>query len=200
MVRRKRDRPQREAQPLAAIEAALAAEDPGRIFIPASPSDGDVHQWKLWHGFAPWTSLTEEQPPFMSEFGLQALPNLATVSQMFSGHPPRFLRDPRWRERKAQAAKLQHYANPPLEGDLGMAVAASQRAQMTALQVGMRPRGCGAASAAVWSSGSSTSPAGRHLVGDRPRWAPEVGLRDVAPQLPAAPDRGALSVAPLRAG
>jgi beta-mannosidase len=128
---------QREAQPLAAIEAVLAAEDPGRIFIPASPSDGDVHQWKLWHGFAPWTSLAEEQPPFMSEFGLQALPNLATVSQMFSGHPPRLLSDPRWRERKAQAAKLQHYANPPLEGDLGFAVAASQRAQMTALQVGI---------------------------------------------------------------
>jgi beta-mannosidase len=56
---------------------------------------------------------------------------------MFSGRPPHFLRDPRWSERKAQATKLRHYANPPLEGDLGFAVAATQRAQATGLQVGI---------------------------------------------------------------
>jgi beta-mannosidase len=129
--------PERERLPLSAIQQVLAQEDPDRIFIPASPSDGDVHQWRVWHGFAPWTRLADEKPSFMSEFGLQALPHLATVSQMFSGHPPRLLRDPRWRERKAQVDKLKHYANPPLEGDLRFTVAATQRAQMTALQVGI---------------------------------------------------------------
>ena len=127
----------REVEPLSAIEAALTEEDPGRVFIPASPSDGDVHQWDVWHGLAPWTNLAEKQLPFVSEFGLQSLPNAATISQMFSGRPPRFLRDPRWRERKAQSAKLQHYANSPLEDDLGLAVAATQHAQATGLQVGI---------------------------------------------------------------
>ena len=87
LVRRQRDQPATRAAAAGSNRAVLAEEDPGAAFIPASPSDGDVHQWKLWHGFAPWT-IWREDPPFMSEFGLQALPNLATVSQMFSGDPP----------------------------------------------------------------------------------------------------------------
>ena len=34
-----------------------AEEDPARPWIPASPCEGDIHQWDVWHGSAPWTDL-----------------------------------------------------------------------------------------------------------------------------------------------
>jgi beta-mannosidase len=115
----------------------LAEEDPARPWIPASPCDGDVHQWQVWHGFAPWTDLTGNGAPFMSEFGLQALPDAATVAEMFPRGAPAWLDDARWAAAKAQAAKLRHYAGPGADDDLLAAIEATQRAQATALQVGI---------------------------------------------------------------
>ena len=79
----------------------------------------------------------------MSEFGLQALPDAATVAEMFPTGAPATLDDPRWVERKAQIDKLRHYAGldaGPSTGSgpgLAAAIAATQRAQATALQVGI---------------------------------------------------------------
>ena len=135
--------PRRERLPLEALAQVLAEEDPARPWIPASPCDGDLHHWQVWHGFAPWTDLVDLGAPFMSEFGLQALPDAATVAEMFPGAEPAALEDSRWAERKAQIAKLRHYAGPdagPSTGsrrDLAAAIAATQRAQATALQVGI---------------------------------------------------------------
>ena len=69
----------RERLPLDALARVLAEEDPARPWIPASPCDGDLHHWQVWHGFAPWTDLAGLDAPFMSEFGLQTLPGAATV-------------------------------------------------------------------------------------------------------------------------
>ena len=102
--------PRRERLPLAALARVLAEEDPARPWIPASPCDGDLHHWQVWHGFAPWTDLAGLDAPFMSEFGLQALPDAATVTEMFPTGAPATLDDPRWVERKAQIDKLRHYA------------------------------------------------------------------------------------------
>ena len=104
--------PRRERLPLDALARVLAEEDPARPWIPASPCDGDLHHWQVWHGFAPWTDLAGLDAPFMSEFGLQALPDAATVAEMFPTGAPAALADPRWVERKAQIDKLRHYAGP----------------------------------------------------------------------------------------
>ena len=67
------------------------AEDPEHSYWPSSPSSdtpfvdpngqrqGDAHYWDVWHGGKPFTSYRDQYPRFMSEFGFQALPPLATV-------------------------------------------------------------------------------------------------------------------------
>ncbi|OQA47215.1 MAG: Exo-beta-D-glucosaminidase precursor [Chloroflexi bacterium ADurb.Bin325] len=129
--------PRRERLPLAALAEALAQEDGRRPWIPASPSDGDVHQWNVWHGFAPWTELSEQAPPFMSEFGLQALPDAATVAEMFPAGAPQSLFAAAWRARKAQPDKLRHYAGPEMTASLANAIRLTQRVQAAALQAGI---------------------------------------------------------------
>jgi len=129
--------PVRERLPLGVITDVLRREDPDRLWLPASPADGDLHQWDIWHGRAPWASLADLRPPFMSEFGMQALPGAATVAEMFANGAPESLADPRWPARKAQVTKLRHYAGPGASRDLPAAIAATQRAQAVALQVGI---------------------------------------------------------------
>ncbi len=67
------------------------AEDPDRPYWPSSPSSdtpfedpngqrqGDTHYWDVWHGRQPFTAYRAQYPRFMSEFGFQALPPLATI-------------------------------------------------------------------------------------------------------------------------
>jgi beta-mannosidase len=68
------------------------AEDPDHTYWPSSPSSGapfqnpngqrqgDAHYWDVWHGGRPFTAYRSQFPRFMSEFGFQALPPLATIS------------------------------------------------------------------------------------------------------------------------
>ncbi len=132
--------PRRERLPLRTIERVVVREDGSRPWIPASPSEGDVHQWDVWHGAAPWQSLAEVQAPFMSEFGLQALPAEATLREMFPDGVPASLDDPRWAERKLQADKLRHYAEALPEWNLVATIVATQRTQAAGIQAGIE--GC----------------------------------------------------------
>ncbi|ODO10156.1 hypothetical protein I350_02384 [Cryptococcus amylolentus CBS 6273] len=44
------------------------------------PAVGDIHQWNVWHGTQePWSKWGELSGRFVSEFGMQAYPNLKTV-------------------------------------------------------------------------------------------------------------------------
>ena len=73
------------------LKAWVAAEDPDRSYWPSSPSSdtpfelpngqlqGDAHYWDVWHGRKPFTAYRDQYPRFMSEFGFQALPPLATI-------------------------------------------------------------------------------------------------------------------------
>ncbi len=73
------------------LPAWCAAEDPDHAYWPSSPSSdtpfvdpngqrqGDAHYWDVWHGRKPFTAYRKQYPRFMSEFGFQALPPLATV-------------------------------------------------------------------------------------------------------------------------
>jgi beta-mannosidase len=129
--------PRRERLPLRSIERVLGCEDPARPWIPASPSGGDVHQWDVWHGAAPWQALSRATAPFMSEFGLQALPQRETVEAMFPSGAPQSLDDGAWRARKLQVEKLRHYARPLAEADLVPTIEATQRTQSAGLQAGI---------------------------------------------------------------
>ena len=129
--------PRRERSPLRTIEQVVAAEDGTRPWIPASPAQGDVHQWDVWHGLAPWQSFDRVKAPFMSEFGLQALPHAGTVATFFKDGVPPSLDDVRWVARKLQAGKTRHYSGPTDERDLVATIGATQRAQSAGLQRGI---------------------------------------------------------------
>lgn len=70
----------------------LQTEDPDRAYIPSSATSlipfedpngqvqGDCHYWEVWHGRKPFTAYRETFPRFMSEFGFQSLPPLATIA------------------------------------------------------------------------------------------------------------------------
>ncbi len=73
------------------LPAIVAEEDPDRPYWPSSPSSGipfdhpngqqrgDTHYWEVWHGRKPFTAYRQQYPRFMSEFGFQSLPPLATI-------------------------------------------------------------------------------------------------------------------------
>ncbi len=125
----------REALPLARLANVLREEDPDRPWIPASPSDGDIHQWNVWHAFEDWATLADARAPFLSEFGMQALPCADSVAEMFTAPAPTSLSDPRWAARLAQTAKLAFYAGDA--PDLTAAITQTQRVQAAALQTGI---------------------------------------------------------------
>lgn len=66
-------------------------EDPDRAYWPSTPSSGggfdvpddanrgDVHDWDVWHGWKPSESYRERLCRFVSEFGMQSLPDLKTI-------------------------------------------------------------------------------------------------------------------------
>jgi beta-mannosidase len=130
----------REHAALAVLAQATAGDAQARPFIPASPAPGEVHQWSVWHGYAPWATLAHETAPLMNEFGMQALPAAETIAEMFPEGAPTSLDDPLWAERKAQAAKLRWYAGIEASAALPAAIEATQRSQAAALQVGIE--GC----------------------------------------------------------
>ena len=73
------------------LPAWCQAEDPDHVYWPSSPSSdtpfiepngqrqGDSHYWDVWHGRKPFTAYRDQYPRFMSEFGFQAMPTLATI-------------------------------------------------------------------------------------------------------------------------
>ncbi len=67
----------------------VAAYSPQTAYWESSPlfgrgderfkTQGDAHDWGLWHDELPFSSLEQRIPRFMSEFGFQSLPNLTTI-------------------------------------------------------------------------------------------------------------------------
>lgn len=62
--------------------------DPTRPYWPGSPyggkssadtTVGDVHVWSVWHGLVPYQKYPGLAGRFVSEFGMEALPDLATI-------------------------------------------------------------------------------------------------------------------------
>ena len=131
--------PRRERLPLEALAAVLAEEDPARPWIPASPCDGDLHHWQVWHGFAPWTDLAGLDAPFMSEFGLQALPDCDDRDRDVPRRRAGFTGRPALG--RAQGARSRSCATTPAR------MPALRRAQDPALLLPSRPRSASQAAA-----------------------------------------------------
>ena len=63
--------------------------DPGRFYLPSTPMFGwgreksmahsSAHYWGVWWGVEPFERYLEKIPRFMSEFGVQAMPQLSTI-------------------------------------------------------------------------------------------------------------------------
>jgi beta-mannosidase len=74
------------------LPAWVAAEDPATPYWPSSPSSGrpleeaiggnsgDEHEWIVWHALGPFSAYGHETYRFISEFGFESLPALATVA------------------------------------------------------------------------------------------------------------------------
>jgi beta-mannosidase len=125
-----------------ALSEVAAVENPGRRWLPASPGPGDSHNWRVWHGKAPPQDYASDSAPLLSEFGLAAPPDVATLASIL---PVENLWPPgaAWERRQAQLDKLWHYAQG---GDFGKDqrfatieafVQASQAAQARGLQSGI---------------------------------------------------------------
>ncbi|MES1205038.1 MAG: glycoside hydrolase family 2 protein, partial [Pseudomonadota bacterium] len=75
------------------LPAVIAAEDPGRFYTRSSPSAnddtvppnklnfGDMHYWGVWHAEEPYTKYAANTSRFMSEYGFQSFPDLASVAR-----------------------------------------------------------------------------------------------------------------------
>jgi len=75
------------------LPGVVATEDPGRFYTRSSPSAneddvrsnklgwGDMHYWGVWHAEEPYTKYAENTSRFMSEYGFQSFPELATVAR-----------------------------------------------------------------------------------------------------------------------
>ncbi|HVR00999.1 MAG TPA: glycoside hydrolase family 2 protein [Polyangia bacterium] len=74
------------------LPRVVAEEDPGRFYTRSSPSAnedgvppnklgwGDNHYWGVWHAEAPYTDYATHVSRFMSEYGFQSFPELASVA------------------------------------------------------------------------------------------------------------------------
>jgi beta-mannosidase len=75
------------------LPAIVAAEDPGRFYTRSSPSAnedkvpanrmgwGDMHYWGVWHAENPYEAYADNVSRFMSEYGFQSFPELASVAR-----------------------------------------------------------------------------------------------------------------------
>lgn len=148
--------PRRNEPLVSALREIVAAEDPARPFVPASPAGGDSHFWGVWHNFLPPSAYREDPARFGSEFGLQAPPDPGVLARFL---PEAGLWPPGkgWTYHGAGLAKLWRYARPFLgkgEVTLDRFVQASQRAQAHGLQIAIehhrRARAQGDGGALVW--------------------------------------------------
>lgn len=74
------------------IPSIIKKYDPDTDYIPSSPeigwgrkesmTQGDSHYWGVWWGKEPIETFEEKIPRFMSEFGMQAMPDLSTLRKV----------------------------------------------------------------------------------------------------------------------
>ncbi len=128
--------PRRNRPLIHTMEEAIRAHSLSpRPFLPASPAPGDAHNWDVWHGKQPLSHYQKERAPFLSEFGLQALPHQQTLAAVLSNP----LQE--WKVMHGEREKLERYLNLFLTDkytrapNISALVKASQQAQAVGLQL-----------------------------------------------------------------
>ena len=122
------------------LRDAVAMEDGTRPFKPASPSQNESHNWRIWHGLANTRDYENDDALFFGEFGLQGAPNVETLARFLSDDALA-LPNAEWDYHNAERRKLWRYAEPILnqrgiqEISLEQFVQASQEAQLRGLQI-----------------------------------------------------------------
>lgn len=123
-----------------ALRGVVATQDGTRPFKPASPSQDESHNWRVWHGWANTRDYEQDSALFLGEFGLQAAPNVETLAR-FLPDTEMFPPNAWWDYHNAEREKLWRYADPILkqrgvrEISLEEFVSASQEAQLRGLQI-----------------------------------------------------------------
>ena len=112
------------------IRAVVKDKDDTRPFKPASPYRDESHNWRVWHQSANLRDYRDDSTPFLSEFGLQALPNLESLGKFL---PKDALSAPHalWKYHRAELKKLERYARSVI---LNQAKNLATRELETALQ------------------------------------------------------------------
>lgn len=145
------------------LRAVVKDHDGMRPFKPASPYRDESHNWRVWHRFANLRDYRKDVTPFLSEFGLQALPNFESLQKFL---PADALIAPHrlWEYHHAELKKLGRYARPVIASAEGVQrsfltmttesfIATTQRAQAIGLQIAiehMRRRKPQTAGVAIW--------------------------------------------------
>ena len=136
------------------LRAVVKDKDGTRPFKPVSPYRDESHHWRVWHRYANLRDYRDDTTPFLSEFGLQALPNFESLKKFL---PADALAAPHtlWEYHRAELRKLGRYARSvilseakkltnrdwesasrtPLAMTTEAFVDASQRAQAIGLQI-----------------------------------------------------------------
>ncbi len=151
------------------IPKVLKVEDPQAFYWPASPSSGgsfdepqdptrgDVHYWEVWHGLKPFTDYRNYLFRYVSEFGFQSFPCMATI-ESFTEPEDRnvfsYIMEKHQRNASANGRIVSYLSQMYLyPGDLDKLVYASQLLQAQAMQYGVehwrRHRGC-CMGAVIW--------------------------------------------------
>ena len=92
------------------LKSVVKREDGTRPFKPASPYRDESHNWSVWHRFANLRDYRYDMTPFLGEFGLQSMPNLASLEKFL---PRDALSTPHalWEYHCAELKKLGRYAS-----------------------------------------------------------------------------------------
>lgn len=135
------------------IPKVLKTEDPQAYYWPASPSSGgsfddpqdpnrgDVHYWEVWHGLKPFTDYRNHLFRYVSEFGFQSFPCMATI-ESFTEPEDRnafsYVMEKHQRNASANGRIVSYLSQMYLyPGDLDKLVYASQLLQAQAMQYGV---------------------------------------------------------------
>ena len=137
------------------LRDAVLEGAPGVPYWPGSPStdytgpidtdaNGDRHFWDVWSGSKPVENYLDGCARFMSEFGFQAMPSLATIRE-FAGDGPLTLESPVLKEHQKFLAgegntRLQFYLDARLRkpADFADTVYLTQVNQMQAIEMAVR--------------------------------------------------------------
>ncbi len=139
------------------LRDVVETQDGTRPFKPASPYRDESHNWSVWHRFANLRDYRRDTSPFLSEFGLQALPNLDSLKK-FLPDDALAAPHPLWDYHRGDVKKLERYAMPLMQTELPKTkiaelIEATQHAQAFGLQIAIehvRRRKPNTTGVAVW--------------------------------------------------